>query len=220
MPRSRAACGPYKLSVHSGSDKFALYPIIGRVCGDLLHVKTAGTSYLEALRVAARQNAPLFREIAEFALTRFETDRATYHISADLRRVPKPADLSETARETAFLDENDGRQVSACDLRLRFGRPAESVQGQAHGDASCACGAACVSPGGASGASYRRLAGGMKTIILERPGRFSAAETPAPTRPQSGNALVKVRSVGICGTDLHAYRGRQPFFRLPAHSGA
>ena len=111
------ACGPYKLSVHSGSDKFALYPIIGRVCGDLLHVKTAGTSYLEALRVAARQNAPLFREIAEFALTRFETDRATYHISADLRRVPKPADLSETARETAFLDDNDGRQV----LHVTFG---------------------------------------------------------------------------------------------------
>ena len=111
------ACGPYKLSVHSGSDKFALYPIIGRVCGELLHVKTAGTSYLEALRVAARQNAPLFREIAEFALTRFETDRATYHISADLRRVPKPADLSETEREKAYLDENGGRQV----LHVTFG---------------------------------------------------------------------------------------------------
>src|SRR5438132_186439 len=35
-------CGPYKISVHSGSDKFAIYPILGRVCGDLLHVKTAG----------------------------------------------------------------------------------------------------------------------------------------------------------------------------------
>src|SRR6185295_7084952 len=30
-------CGPYKISVHSGSDKFSIYPIIGRVCGDLLH---------------------------------------------------------------------------------------------------------------------------------------------------------------------------------------
>src|SRR6185503_5224808 len=45
-------CGPYEISIHSGSDKFSIYPAIGRACGDLLHVKTAGTSYLEALRVA------------------------------------------------------------------------------------------------------------------------------------------------------------------------
>lgn len=57
--------GPYKISVHSGSDKFSINPIIGRVCGNLLHVKTAGTSYLEALRVVARVNAPLFREIVD-----------------------------------------------------------------------------------------------------------------------------------------------------------
>ena len=41
--------GPYKISVHSGSDKYSVYPIIGRVCGDLMHVKTAGTWYLEAI---------------------------------------------------------------------------------------------------------------------------------------------------------------------------
>src|SRR3954468_16497121 len=53
-------CGPYKISVHSGSDKFSVYPVLGRVCGDLLHVKTAGTSYLEALRVLARTAPSLF----------------------------------------------------------------------------------------------------------------------------------------------------------------
>ena len=36
------AYGPYKLSLHSGSDKLSIYPIFGRVCGNLLHVKTAG----------------------------------------------------------------------------------------------------------------------------------------------------------------------------------
>ena len=46
--------GPYKISIHSGSDKFSAYPIIGGVCGDLLHGKAAGTSYLEALRVICR----------------------------------------------------------------------------------------------------------------------------------------------------------------------
>ena len=109
--------GPYKLSVHSGSDKFLIYPICGRVCGDLLHVKTAGTSYLEALRVVARVDAPLFRDIIEFSLTRFDEDRATYHISADLARVTPPAGLSETEREREYLDVEDGRQV----LHVTFG---------------------------------------------------------------------------------------------------
>jgi hypothetical protein len=111
------ACGPYKISVHSGSDKFAIYPILGRVCGDLLHVKTAGTSYLEALRVVARQAPDLFAEIIEYARGRFETDRATYHISAELARVPAPGALSVKERERVYLDENGGRQV----LHVTFG---------------------------------------------------------------------------------------------------
>src|SRR5262249_41986338 len=73
-------CGPYKLSIHSGWDNFSVYPIIGRACGDLLHVKTAGTSYLEALRVVARTRPALFADIVRFSLTRFEADRASYHI--------------------------------------------------------------------------------------------------------------------------------------------
>ncbi|HYV27569.1 MAG TPA: tagaturonate epimerase family protein, partial [Candidatus Eisenbacteria bacterium] len=71
-------CGPYKISVHSGSDKFSAYPIVGRVCGDLLHVKTAGTSYLEALRVLARTAPKLFAEIAAYCRGRFDTDRKSY----------------------------------------------------------------------------------------------------------------------------------------------
>src|SRR5207253_4868363 len=82
-------CGPYKISVHSGSDKFSIYPIVGRVCGNLLHVKTAGTSYLEALRVIARANSALFLEIIDYSLGRFDTDRASYHISAKLSDIPK-----------------------------------------------------------------------------------------------------------------------------------
>jgi len=110
-------CGPYKISVHSGSDKFSIYPIVGRVCGDLLHVKTAGTNYLEALRVVARQASDLFLEIVEFSHTRFETDRASYHISAQLSRLSNPATLSAKEREQVYLDEHDGRQV----LHVTFG---------------------------------------------------------------------------------------------------
>ncbi len=55
----------------------------------------------------------------------------------------------------------------------------------------------------------------MRTIVLREPGRFELAETPAPGEPGPGEALVRVRRVGLCGTDIHAYRGRQPFFTYP-----
>jgi 2-desacetyl-2-hydroxyethyl bacteriochlorophyllide A dehydrogenase len=55
----------------------------------------------------------------------------------------------------------------------------------------------------------------MLTISLEAPGKFVALpDTPAPEVP-AGHALVRVHRIGICGTDLHAYRGRQPFFNYP-----
>lgn len=55
----------------------------------------------------------------------------------------------------------------------------------------------------------------MRTVILEEPGRFAAADTPEPSEVPPGHALVAVRRVGICGTDLHAFRGVQPFFSYP-----
>ncbi|MDF2441641.1 MAG: tagaturonate epimerase, partial [Abditibacteriota bacterium] len=76
--------GPYKISVHSGSDKFAVFPILAQECGELIHEKTAGTWYLEALRVAARREPQLFRHIADFARERFPTERATYHVVENL----------------------------------------------------------------------------------------------------------------------------------------
>jgi len=54
----------------------------------------------------------------------------------------------------------------------------------------------------------------MLQIVLERPGHFSAMEGPSPT-PLPGEALVRVHRVGICGTDLHAFAGDQPFFTYP-----
>src|ERR1700682_2514192 len=55
----------------------------------------------------------------------------------------------------------------------------------------------------------------MKTIILEKPGELRRGETDAPTNVSAGSALVRVSRVGVCGTDLHAYRGKQPFFTYP-----
>ena len=110
-------CGPYKISIHSGSDKFAVYPAIGRVCGDLLHVKTAGTSYLEALRVVARTSPKLFGEIGEYCRGRFATDRQSYHISTTESETAGLPAFRGRGDEAAWLDDRVGRQL----LHVTFG---------------------------------------------------------------------------------------------------
>ena len=102
--------GNYRLSLHSGSDKFSIYTIASRQARGLLHLKTAGTSYLEALRVIAEANPQLFREILDLAIERYETDRASYHVSASLANVQDPRTLSNP-QLSALLDQFDARQV-------------------------------------------------------------------------------------------------------------
>jgi hypothetical protein len=69
--------GPYKLSLHSGSDKLSIYRTFAQTTKGKFHVKTAGTSYLEALRVVARHDEELFRRVVEFGRAQYDTDRAT-----------------------------------------------------------------------------------------------------------------------------------------------
>ncbi len=54
----------------------------------------------------------------------------------------------------------------------------------------------------------------MQQIVLREPFSLQWATVPEP-KPQTGQALLQVRRIGICGTDLHAYRGQQPFFTYP-----
>jgi hypothetical protein len=75
----------YKLSLHTGSDKFDVYEPSMRSTGGLVHLKTAGTSYLEALRLIALLAPQLFREIWDVARMHYAADRRTYHVSASLQ---------------------------------------------------------------------------------------------------------------------------------------
>jgi len=87
--------GPYKLSLHSGSDKLSIYPALARATGGRFHVKTAGTSYLEALRVVAQHDPKMFRTICEFSRGRYDVDKATYHVHATLETVAAPAAVGD-----------------------------------------------------------------------------------------------------------------------------
>jgi len=109
--------GGYKLSFHSGSDKFRVYEVVASFPESRIHLKTAGTSYLEALRTLAVCDPALFREILDFSRRGYEEEKRSYHVSADLRRVPRAADLAD--RELAgLLDQDDARQV----LHVCYGR--------------------------------------------------------------------------------------------------
>lgn len=110
------ALGPYKLSLHSGSDKFAIYPMVARHSKGFVHLKTAGTSYLEALRAVAAADPALLREIYTYSRGRYDTDKATYHVSAELKKAPRPEDVADAAA-VSLLDQFDARQI----LHVTFG---------------------------------------------------------------------------------------------------
>lgn len=118
--------GPYKLSLHSGSDKLSMYTPFARATKGRFHVKTAGTSYLEALRVAALKDADLFRDIVKISREHYDRDKATYHVHATLLDAPEPdgvTDVKELERHYLECWEDvpeglgftaPGRQILHC----------------------------------------------------------------------------------------------------------
>ena len=103
--------GTYKLSLHSGSDKLSVYPLVVKHWGERVHVKTAGTSYLEALRVLASHEPDLFLKIYSLGRECYEVDKRTYHVSASLEFLPSTSDLP------LLLNDFHARQV----LHVTFG---------------------------------------------------------------------------------------------------
>jgi len=54
----------------------------------------------------------------------------------------------------------------------------------------------------------------MKTLVCIEPGVFEYQEAEAPIA-KPGHSILKIRRIGICGTDLHAFEGTQPYFEYP-----
>ena len=100
----------YRVSVHSGSDKFSIFPYVGKLSGGRFHLKTSGTSWVEAVRVIAMCDPALFRRMAAFSRLHFEEARAYYHVSASLDRMPDMDNIPDKGLP-ALLDMVDTRQV-------------------------------------------------------------------------------------------------------------
>ncbi len=100
----------YRLSIHSGSDKFSVFPLIGKHTGGIFHVKTAGTNWLEALRVISVHRPDLYRRMHRYALDNFAEACRYYHVSADPGRLTPPEDTPDSGLPS-YLDDDDARQL-------------------------------------------------------------------------------------------------------------
>jgi hypothetical protein len=108
--------GNYKISIHSGSDKFSVFPHMGKLTEGGLHLKTAGTSWLEAVRLVASVSPSLYREMHRWALAKFGEASKLYHVTTDLNRIPKLEELRDQELPN-LLDREDSRQL----LHITYG---------------------------------------------------------------------------------------------------
>ena len=101
----------YKISVHSGSDKFSVFPFVGKYSEGNFHLKTAGTNWLEAMKIVAKHNPTLYREIHEYALKEaFSEAKKYYHVTTNLDNIPSLDTLSDDELPKLF-NNNDSRQL-------------------------------------------------------------------------------------------------------------
>ena len=101
----------YKISVHSGSDKFSVFSAVGKYTEGRFHLKTAGTNWLEAMAVIAHNEPALYREIHAYALDyAFEKATAYYHVTTDLTKIPALDTLTDEQLPSLF-ENNDSRQL-------------------------------------------------------------------------------------------------------------
>ena len=102
--------GNYKISIHSGSDKFSVYPVIGRHTNRRVHLKTAGTSWLEAVHTIAMADPALYRTMHQKAFEYFPEATKLYHITADLSKIPA-LESTEDGELVKYFEQNESRQL-------------------------------------------------------------------------------------------------------------
>ena len=106
-----ASVAGHAVSLHDGSDKFSLYPYVGDACDGRFSVKTSGTSFIEALRLAARKNRGLFEEIISGALDALERGELDLQVELDRAAMPSPGTLDDEELERFYFNSLEGRQL-------------------------------------------------------------------------------------------------------------
>ena len=106
----------YKLSVHSGSDKFSVFSTVGRVTKGHVHVKTAGTNWLEAVAVVAERDPQLYRKAHKFAIENRPEAEKYYHVTT------KASDITNIDLQSdAYLPEYLKLPASRQTLHITYG---------------------------------------------------------------------------------------------------
>ncbi|WP_239752122.1 tagaturonate epimerase family protein [Mammaliicoccus sp. H-M34] len=100
----------YKLSIHSGSDKFSVFPLISEKTKGLFHLKTAGTNWLEAIRLISIYKPDLYKELHEYAFEYFTETQKYYHITPDINHIIPIKNL-EKSEYKKYLEDDNARQV-------------------------------------------------------------------------------------------------------------
>lgn len=118
--------GGYKISLHSGSDKYSIYPPAVEATGGQIHLKTSGTTYLCALEIAAAHRHELLEAIWRVSRESYLRARASYQVSADVDRTPKNVS-AQGVRD--LVQAFDSRQI----LHVGYG---DALQAAGHTGAS------------------------------------------------------------------------------------
>jgi len=100
----------HRISVHSGSDKFSVFPAVGQLSRGRYHIKTAGTFWLEAMKIIAVHEPRLYRRLHRAALERFDKATSYYVVSTNLENVPELGALKDGELPSLF-DNPDSRQL-------------------------------------------------------------------------------------------------------------
>ncbi|MGI6299312.1 MAG: tagaturonate epimerase family protein [Saccharofermentanales bacterium] len=106
----------YKISFHSGSDKFAVFPSAARITGQRYHLKTAGTSWLEFVRQLSHDHTELFHELYNFSLENLENAKKNYHVNVTVDTCPS-IDILKPGDYWKLLEDDNARQL----LHINYG---------------------------------------------------------------------------------------------------
>lgn len=101
----RRRLGPYKISLHSGSDKFSIYRQFKEILGDMFHIKTSGTSWIQAMKTIAVVDRDFFIECIKIAVKDFEKNSASYEISTDISKISIEK-IKQDCVDDIFSDNN------------------------------------------------------------------------------------------------------------------